>query len=680
MSSLFDIFSDKEFTKSVSNFDKLFTNKKSKQTSNFSDRLVDQAINQAIASGKTKDKKINDKDDIKNNSIDGIFEAFTVSEERLSRYKVYDELYSSVQLIKRIVKIYLNNILQRDTVSNETLSIHATEEATDAGHEPEYRSFCKSFIEFFQLEDRIPKAILNVLKYGDTFIEVIDLEDIDIKKTISDQQNKKTNDLLFEQKVFDQIFKSTNDYYKFNQTDLNVLIDNIVDFDFIDISESKNINKLETQFSSPYGLSQVILKFHKPANIVIINTEYDNVLGYVEIREDKQSKNPITSKSSNNLVTFAQIINQVANSSMIIAKDNEAKQQKAIELFVDTIVAKLLKKHNIEDYSNQVKSKIGEELFYVVQRLYINASNDTIFQNKLKIRYISPSNMCHIKVPTGDFHPYGTSIIDGLIFPGKLYLLAQLSNAVNKLSRSSVLRKWTIETGDRDNINSLVQRLSKQIRNEQVTARDIATTKNIGNILSDYKDVMAFRKRGQDFINVETMQTGDPNIRVQDIEDLRRELIALSGIPSTYLGYNDMDMREQLVNANIVFADDISTIQKQVNDGLTRLAARVSEIVNFKPNHEFKKNVRISTKPPTALMLQIIETSLNSISSFQRIFNEMPEIELDPYYFLKRFIPFIDWYQFEKESNDFKQRKQVSKEAGIPDPNQMGGFGGSGGY
>ena len=76
--------------------------------------------------------------------------------------------------------------------------------------------------------------------------------------------------------------------------------------------------------------------------------------------------------------------------------------------------------------------------------------------------------------------------------------------------------------------------------------------------------------------------------------------------------------------------------------------------------------------------MQNIESSINSISTIQRIFAEIPEIDVDPMYLLKRYSPMIDWNEFEKEAQDFKQRKKVSSSTG--DTNAMGNTYGGGGY
>jgi hypothetical protein len=56
------------------------------------------------------------------------------------------------------------------------------------------------------------------------------------------------------------------------------------------------------------------------------------------------------------------------------------------------------------------------------------------------------------------------------------------------------MRKWTIETGVREDVNGLLQKLKRNLKNQRVTGEDIATSKNLPNILSDYKDMVTFKK------------------------------------------------------------------------------------------------------------------------------------------------------------------------------------------
>lgn len=668
--SIFNVFKDKTFEKLINQFDTSFTNIPSNDVTVNSDNLVGQAINQAIMTA-----------DDNTSSVHSLFNSLTVSTDRLSRYSTYNELFSAVQLIKRIIVLYLNNLCQRDPITNKILILKSTEESTDIGTEVEYKAYCNSFINFFNLEERIrSRTAPDVLKYGDAFIEIIELDKVDISLPRPTVKKKSTvsSEIISEQDFFVKLH-SKNEYNKINSDDIISLLSNYIEFtdSYVnsDLSSIQEENEIKLS-DVPYKFSKVLLKFHKPHNIIPLITEFDNVLGYVEISEISTPSN-----RTNNLLNFANAINQISSTSYVGGDTKAEKQENVLNLFVNSVILKILAKYNItdttkyktdKDYSEFLKSTLKEDVYNTLKRLIINVNNNALFNNKLKVRYISPDNVFHFKNPgSGTFYPYGDSIIDQLIFPGKLYLLTQLANAVTRLSRSSIMRKWTIETGAREDVNSLLQKLKRNLKNQRITGDDIATSKNLPKILSDYKDMVTFKKKGATFIDLDVLNAGDPNVNTRDLEDLRRELIALSGVPSSYLGYQDVaDLRDQLIHANVVFATEISAIQKNFNDNLTKLAARVADITKVNSSNKVLENIQITLIPPTVLVLQSIEASINSISTIQRIFAEIPEIDVDPLYLLKRYSPMIDWNEFEKEAQDFKMRKKVSSSTG--DTNAMG--------
>jgi hypothetical protein len=85
----------------------------------------------------------------------------------------------------------------------------------------------------------------------------------------------------------------------------------------------------------------------------------------------------------------------------------------------------------------------------------------------------------------------------------------------------------------------LIQKLKREIRNNRVAVEDLSSFKNVSKMMSDYKDFFLLQKNGQRALDVEVSANGDPTIKVADLEDARREIIALSGVPAPYLGYMD---------------------------------------------------------------------------------------------------------------------------------------------
>jgi hypothetical protein len=220
-----------------------------------------------------------------------------------------------------------------------------------------------------------------------------------------------------------------------------------------------------------------------------------------------------------------------------------------------------------------------------------------------------------------------------------------------------LIRKWTVELGSREDSSALLQKLKRSFKNQRVTASDLGSSKDIANILSDFKDLVVFTKRGQAFVDVDLKEMGQRDLKIQDLEDQRRELIALSGIPASYLGWpENIDMREQLVHANVALATEISNVQHNFNVSINSVIDRISEIVGLqKPS----KNIEVTLYPPAILQLQMIELSITSVTNLINILSEMKSVHINPITLLKKYIPFIDWDEIIKESDMLNQKEKT---------------------
>jgi len=267
----------------------------------------------------------------------------------------------------------------------------------------------------------------------------------------------------------------------------------------------------------------------------------------------------------------------------------------------------------------------------------------------------------------------GESIVDPLILPCKLYMLAQLSNVIIKLSRAAVVRKWIIDTGSTQMHSGMIQKLKRELYNTRVSLDDLSSFKSIPKILSDFKDMFIFSKQGQRALDVEIQNLGDPSIKVADLEDARREIIALSGVPAPYLGYMDVvELREQLVHTNVTFATEISDMQENDNEALTKLIDIIAEIkeVNFKPS----KYVKVSLIPPVVLIVQLIEMTLSSIGNIAGVFTNL-QLPIDPYFFLEKYVPHIDWVKFKEAAAEDSVETKTRTDLGGGDSGAGGGQG-----
>ena len=251
-------------------------------------------------------------------------------------------------------------------------------------------------------------------------------------------------------------------------------------------------------------------------------------------------------------------------------------------------------------------------------------------------------------------------------------MLAQLSNVIIKLSRAAVVRKWVIDTGSTQMHAGLIQKLKRELYNTRVTLDDLSSFKSIPKILSDFKDMFIFSKQGQRALDVEVQSLGDPSIKVADLEDARREIIALSGVPAPYLGYMDVvELREQLVHTNVTFATEISDMQENDNKCLTKILDIIAEIkeMDYKPS----KYVTVSLIPPVVLIVQLIEMTLSSIGNIASVFTNL-QVDVDPYFFLEKYVPHIDWAKFKESAGRSKSETQTRTDLGGEQGGQGGGM------
>jgi hypothetical protein len=178
----------------------------------------------------------------------------------------------------------------------------------------------------------------------------------------------------------------------------------------------------------------VIIKIHEPHNIIILQSRYGTRLGYLEVHKDESLENQSVAQSISNVVGKITTLNK-----------SSVSEQKVIDKIITNILKKTLLKSGDFD-NNKIDSalkSLGEDVYLFIKRLFIeqDLGNKSRFK-RIKTRFIPINRMVDFSIPSSDYAPYGESVVDALILPCKLYMLAQLSNVIIKLSRAAVVRKW----------------------------------------------------------------------------------------------------------------------------------------------------------------------------------------------------------------------------------------------
>ena len=135
------------------------------------------------------------------------------------------------------------------------------------------------------------------------------------------------------------------------------------------------------------------------------------------------------------------------------------------------------------------------------------------------------------------------------------------------------------------------------------------------------------------------------------LEDSRRELIALSGVPAPYLGYGDVvELQSQLVHVNLSFANNIADIQESITKEMNRMLDAIAEMVEY--DVQPSAFVSVGLVPPVVLMLQLIEMTSGSANNILGVFQSL-QLPVDPIGFLKKYVPYLDWEELEEQAKTY---------------------------
>ena len=428
-----------------------------------------------------------------------------------------------------------------------------------------------------------------------------------------------------------------------------------------DNSDSKQFNVKDIMKLKLDSLKDIYLDYHHPKNVIIIE-KHNLVYGYLII-EDETSQG----QGSYEVDRFKRFSAGLSShgTSGFESYDNS----QVIRDTTDSITKEILKKitSNIRLNKNRMLGQnfdyfktlnIGEEAIASLKLLIYQKIK---YKSKLKFRFLTPDTIINFSGQVNNkFAPYGTSIFDKMVQPVKLYTLALMSSIVSRLSRAAVVRKWTIEAGDKRNHEEIVAKTTSDLKSKAITFDKINQMKNTAEIITDYRDMATITINQQRFIDMEILPMQDRGLPLNDMNDLKQDVIAAGGVPGIYLNITDnVDLREKLVHLNITFANNIINKQATIEDGLDQfLNAMFKKLLkynNFKEqDFNLSNYINYKLNPPLVLQLQSDEAQITVVNNIVNSLDGL-KVPIDPRKILQRYIPNINWDNIHKEGLAYKQ-------------------------
>lgn len=666
---------------------------------------------------------------------------FAVSSERKKRYDLYEQMMDSNYLVFRILRAYINGILIKNAQTKSFLTIQIQDEKTQlltgAGQDlvNSYKKFIKAIIMKYKLQQKLQDIIVpKALQYGNYFIEIVDLNILDniaqheqiimehenylLNKNTKSESKNEDIQYLFEsnfdcyenesemlnavkntltelsiykagadQKLkVDEISENSNNTSNFKKYNIDALFEDSsygvdsFDLSFLDDQTSSKDSKFllsDINNLDMARLKDIHLNYVSPRNVIII--EKDSYLyGYL-IVEDLVNNN-----SSEQTIDAFKRFSTGATGSLTTKEETKETSEELVNKITKEVLNKVV--HNIRLNKARTFNNDGLDYFST-----LNISDEALTslkvliyskvkeKSKLKFRFLTPDSMVNFSGTIDKFGPYGTSILDPLVGPVKLFSLALMSSVVSRLSRAAVMRKWTIETGGKRNHKEIIEKTKQELKSKSITYDKINSIQNISEIVTDFRDMATIQINGQRYIDMEVLPMNDRGLPLNDLNDLKNDIIAAGGVPAVYLNLGDnIDLRETLVHLNITFANDIIDKQTSIEKGLDNLFNNIFKKVLKYNNYEdgdfyISNYCTAKLNPPLVLQIQSDEAMITTVSNITQLLKNS-NISVDPVDLFKKYIPSINWDDLIRKGKTYDSSlgKTAIINAGTEqDPNQQ---------
>lgn len=607
-----------------------------------------------------------------------LFNDSNIHNNRKKLYDLYNEIAEINPIAYRMLKVYVDNILVKNMQTKQFLNVVDNEqndktEQLDENIKKIVKSFFKTVLVYFDLQTKLKNNILpSTLKHGDYYLEIVDLSPISriienrielIQESISfpDKTGNKRSKYKCNMGIIElpNKIQGVQESYAMDPTEANasarlasLLTDKVtieesdINFlnDILNLEKEEDPDKNNTfdfnnfQDLNFESLKDIHLRLVEPSSVIKIEMDGIN-FGYLIIEDIKEKL------EGEEINLYQRFMSDDGNNTK--SDKNEEITKEITEKFTKEIISKL---NGVIGQNNNFIDTLPEELSLSLKVILYQKIKQ---RAKLKFRFLEPNDLINFHTNIDKFAPYGTSIFDSIVLPVKLYTIALMSSVISRLSRAAVVRKWNIEVGNRRNHSQIVQNVQKELKTKNITYDDLNSMKNISQIMTDFRDIATVTKNGQKFIDLELMPAQDRALPLNDLQELRNELIAATGIPSVYLNIGDnTELRETLVNLNIGFANTIAGYQGYIEDGLNNLFNSLFQIVLKNNNYDFKNfNIsqyfKIAINPPLVLQLQNNEAIISTISNMIGTLSQA-QMSIDPLMLFEMYAPQINWKKIQK--------------------------------
>ena len=557
---------------------------------------------------------------------------------RLMRYKTYQAIVSNINYCFRALQVLVENILSPDDITKVSLEIKPIEYIEDEIPTAARVKYIKEVLEKLGIEKHLDLIVRNTLLFGDFFCEIADPQTaLTSRSILTEAQYNYLLDGEYKNGVMDKIIvKEGDESYKIS-IDYSAFVERAGVRKPDESDEKQDLDKGIKK--SIRSLKDLQLVFHEPQHILRLQSRiFPICFGFLVFPPQ-------------DMMTGSNVADQTVNNICIA----------------------ILK--NLEKKIPQVKElKADKELRDIIQGMLAQ----TDLNKSLEIRYVPPDKMTHFLMPTTKYYPYGESIFDSTQFSSKVLVALETALAIQRLSRSTEKRKIAIEVGLPRDARKAIESMKEEFRKRKVSLDSFGTVDTIPSMITTFEDVYVPQRDGKPFVDISTFTEGnvDTRSKVDEIKQMRDQLVASLGVPPAFIGIEEnLSNKSALSEENILFARTIIRYQKFLSSQINDLIVKIFDIINPEQALVLLDTVKISFPVPKSLQFERESRYMNELTN---LVESLERIGVPKEYAKRRYLPQFDWEEIKKYEIDDKVEKALDPTKS-EDEFGMGGMAGVGG-
>jgi len=535
---------------------------------------------------------------------------------RLMRYKSYHAIFSNISYAYRALTVLVDNIISPDDITKQSLDIKPKSYLESEIETESKTELVKEVVKQTKLEQNIDLIVKNVLAFGDFFVEIGSSKTALISRAY-----------LVESYGNESIRSEAVDILniKDKENDVKIMMD------YTSFNESSNDSKNEEM-----NISDIKLMMHDPRNVIKLQSEmFPICFGYLVFPKYATSH---TSQLSD------QAINDICTS---ILKNLEQR---------------------IPDMKEFRDNKELKDIIATIAR-----GTEYGLGRHVQIRFVPADKMQHFRIPSTKYYPYGESIIDPVVFLGKVLIALETALTIQRLSRSTEKFKIGVEIGLPRDARKIIEGMKEQFRKRKISMDSFGTVDTIPSMITTFEDIYIPQKDGKPFVDIGTFNEGRVDIRskVDELKFVRDSLVAALGVPPPLIGIEEnASMKATLAEENILFARTIISHQKYLTNQVNDLIQKIFQLIDPESSLTLLDNVSIAFPTPKSLQFELMSRRMNDTIN---LIESLERIGIPKEYSKKKYLQDIDWNDVE----NFQIDSDIEKKLGIAPPEEAG-FGGGG--